>query len=114
MFKRVLIANRGEIAQRIVRCCIEMGVECVAAYSEADKDQLYVGLATQAICIGDAPAAESYLNQERLVSAACTRGTASSPRTPTSPASARTTASSSSALRPRSSSGWGSKPQLAS
>ena len=74
MFKRVLIANRGEIAQRIVRCCIEMGVECVAAYSEADKDQLYVGLATRAICIGEAPVADSYLNQERLVSAALATG----------------------------------------
>ncbi len=74
MFKRVLIANRGEIALRVVRCCIEMGVESVVAYSQADKDQLYVGLATQAICIGDAPAAESYLNQERLVSAALATG----------------------------------------
>lgn len=74
MFKRVLVANRGEIAQRIIRCCLDMGIECVAAYSKADENELYVPFATESICIGDAPASNSYLNKEHLVSAALSMG----------------------------------------
>ena len=74
MFKRVLVANRGEIAQRIIRCCLDMGIECVAAYSKADENELYVPFATESICIGDAPAVDSYLNKERIISAALCTG----------------------------------------
>ena len=74
MFKRILVANRGEIAQRIIRCCIDMGVECVAAYSQADENEIYVAFATESICIGPAPAAESYLNPDRVISAALSTG----------------------------------------
>ncbi|KAA0216073.1 MAG: acetyl-CoA carboxylase biotin carboxylase subunit [Leptolyngbya sp. PLA3] len=70
MFKRVLIANRGEIALRIMRACQELGIETVCVYSEADRDAPYLRLADRAICIGPAPARESYLNISRIVSAA--------------------------------------------
>ncbi len=70
MFKRVLIANRGEIALRILRACRELGVETVCVYSVADKDAPYLRLADRAICIGPAPARESYLNISRLIAAA--------------------------------------------
>jgi acetyl-CoA carboxylase, biotin carboxylase subunit len=70
MFQRILIANRGEIALRIIRACKELGVETVVAYSEADRNAAYLKLADQAICIGPGPAAESYLNIPRLISAA--------------------------------------------
>ncbi|MBX3380267.1 MAG: acetyl-CoA carboxylase biotin carboxylase subunit [Phycisphaeraceae bacterium] len=70
MFKRVLIANRGEIALRIMRACREMGVETVCVYSTADKDAPYLRLADRAICIGPGPAKESYLNISRILSAA--------------------------------------------
>ncbi len=70
MFSRILIANRGEIALRIIRACRELGVESVAVFSEADRDAHYVKLADEAICIGAAPAAESYLNIPRIISAA--------------------------------------------
>ena len=70
MFSRVLIANRGEIALRIIRACHELGVEAVAVYSEADKDAPYLCLADQAICIGPAEPGESYLNIPRIISAA--------------------------------------------
>src|SRR6476646_10075783 len=70
MFQRILIANRGEIALRIIRACKELGVESVVVYSEADRDASYLKLADQAICIGGAPAAESYLNIPRIISAA--------------------------------------------
>ncbi len=70
MFKRVLIANRGEIALRILRACRELGIETVVVYSEADADSLAVRFADEAVCIGAAPSAESYLNIPRIVSAA--------------------------------------------
>ena len=69
MFKKILIANRGEIALRIIRACHEMGIKTVAVYSEADKDSLHVLYADQAYCIGRAPAVESYLNIPRIIAA---------------------------------------------
>ncbi len=70
MFSRILIANRGEIALRIIRAARELGVETVAVYSTADRDSAHVRVADQAICIGSPPAADSYLNIPRLISAA--------------------------------------------
>ena len=70
MFHRILIANRGEIALRVVRACREMGVEAVAVYSEADRDSRHVVLADRAVCIGKAPAGDSYLNTSRIIAAA--------------------------------------------
>jgi len=70
MFRRVLIANRGEIALRIIRACHELGVEAVCVYSKADADAPYLRLADRAICIGEAPARDSYLNMSRLIAAA--------------------------------------------
>ena len=71
MFQRILIAvNRGEIALRIIRACKELGVETVVVYSEADRNASYLKLADQTICIGPPPAAESYLNIPRIISAA--------------------------------------------
>lgn len=72
MIKKVLIANRGEIAVRIIRACREMGISTVAVYSEADRDALHTLLADEAICIGPAPSKESYLNMERILSATIT------------------------------------------
>lgn len=69
MFQKILIANRGEIAVRIIRACREMGIQTVAVYSEADKDALHTMLADEAVCIGPAPSAESYLDMERILSA---------------------------------------------
>ena len=74
MFRRVLIANRGEVAVRIVRACHELGIEAVAVYSTADRDSLHVTLADQAVHIGPPPAAQSYLNMPSLVAAATTTG----------------------------------------
>ncbi len=70
MFSKILIANRGEIAVRIIRACKEMGVATVAVYSEADKDALHVALADQSYCIGGPEAADSYLNENQIISAA--------------------------------------------
>ncbi len=70
MFSRILIANRGEVAVRIIRAAREMGIETVAVYSKADADSLHVRLADHAICIGPPAAAESYLNIPRIISAA--------------------------------------------
>ncbi len=70
MFKKILIANRGEIALRIQRACREMGVKAVMVYSEADRDAKYVKLADEAVCIGPAASAQSYLNMPAIISAA--------------------------------------------
>lgn len=70
MFSKVLIANRGEIAVRIIRACRELGIQTVAVYSEADKEALHAELADEAICIGPAKAADSYLNVQQILSAA--------------------------------------------
>ena len=70
MIRKILIANRGEIALRIVRACRELGIQTLAVYSEADEQSLHVQLADEAICIGPAPSAESYLRADRILSAA--------------------------------------------
>lgn len=69
MFEKILIANRGEIAVRIIRACREMGIKTVAVYSEADRDALHTLLADEAICIGPAPSTDSYLNMEQILTA---------------------------------------------
>ena len=69
MFGKILIANRGEIAVRIIRACREMGIRTVAVYSEADRDALHTQLADEAVCIGKAQSTDSYLNMERILSA---------------------------------------------
>ena len=74
MLKRVLSANRGEIALRVLRACRELDIETVAVYSEADAEALHVQLATQAVCIGPAKAADSYLNQDALLTVAQATG----------------------------------------
>lgn len=74
MLKRVLIANRGEIALRVLRACRELGIETVAVYSQADAEALHVQLAGQAVCIGPAKAADSYLNQTALLTVAKATG----------------------------------------
>ena len=74
MFSKILIANRGEIAVRIIRACKEMGISTVAVYSEADKDCLHVALADEALCIGPSSAKDSYLCQDRIISAALVSG----------------------------------------
>ncbi|MEP7224583.1 MAG: biotin carboxylase N-terminal domain-containing protein, partial [Actinomycetota bacterium] len=74
MFSRVLVANRGEIAVRVIRALHELGVEAVAVYSTADRDALHVELADQAVCIGPPAAAESYLRISNIVAAAETTG----------------------------------------
>lgn len=71
---KILIANRGEIALRIIRTCQEMGIRTVAVYSTADQNSLHVQLADEAVCVGDAPVAKSYLNIPNIISAALTRG----------------------------------------
>lgn len=74
MFSKILVANRGEVAVRIIRACKEMGIETVAVYSEADRDSLPVALADERICIGGNAAADSYLNQKNIISAALASG----------------------------------------
>lgn len=74
MLKKILIANRGEIAVRIIRACREMGIRTVAIYSEADKEALHTKLADEAICIGPAPSNKSYLNIKAILEAVCLTG----------------------------------------
>lgn len=74
MIKKVLIANRGEIAVRIIRACREMGIETVAVYSEADREALHAKLADESVCIGPAPSSESYLSMDRIISATIITG----------------------------------------
>ncbi|MBL8017799.1 MAG: acetyl-CoA carboxylase biotin carboxylase subunit, partial [Ignavibacteria bacterium] len=70
MLKKILIANRGEIALRIIRTCRDMGIKTVAVYSEADKESLHVRFADEAVCIGPPPSRESYLSIPRIIAAA--------------------------------------------
>ena len=74
MIRKILIANRGEIAIRIIRACREMGIETVAVYSEADREALHTQLADEAVCIGPAAAKDSYLNMEQIISATMITG----------------------------------------
>ena len=74
MFSKILVANRGEIAIRIIRSCKEMGISTVSVYSEADKESIHVALADQSVCIGGAHSSDSYLNAGRIVSAALVTG----------------------------------------
>ncbi len=74
MIKKLLIANRGEIAVRIIRACRELGIATVAVYSRADRDALHVRLADESVCIGEAPARESYLKMERILCATVASG----------------------------------------
>lgn len=105
--EKVLIANRGEIALRILRACKELGIKTVAVHSTADRELMHLGLADESVCIGPAPGSQSYLNIPAIISAAEVTGataihrvTASSPRTPTSPSRWRTPASPSSVRKP--------------
>ena len=70
MFDKILIANRGEIALRIIRACKELGIKTLAVYSEADVDSMHVQQADEAICIGKAASSDSYLKIDRIISAA--------------------------------------------
>lgn len=70
MFERILVANRGEIAVRIIRACKELGIETVAVYSQADENSLHVHLADDSVCIGPPPSSESYLNIPAVIAAA--------------------------------------------
>ena len=70
MFKKILIANRGEIAVRIIRTCKEMGIKTVAVYSKADEESLHVRFADEAVCIGPAQSKESYLKTSNIIAAA--------------------------------------------
>src|SRR6266404_8709542 len=74
MFSRVLVANRGEIAVRVIRAAHELGIEAVAVYSTADADALHVRLADRAVCIGPPAAAESYLRVPSVIAAGATTG----------------------------------------
>ena len=74
MFKKVLIANRGEIALRVIRTCHELGIQTVAVYSTADRDSLHVRFATEAVCIGPPPSRDSYLKMDRIIAAATVTG----------------------------------------
>ena len=74
MFSKILIANRGEIAVRVIRACREMGIQTVAVYSEIDRESLHANLADEAICIGPNSAKDSYLNIENIISATILTG----------------------------------------
>ena len=79
MFKKILIANRGEIAIRIVRACRELGIKTVAIFSDADRDSLHVFLADEAYNVGPAPSRESYLNVHKILQVAKEAGVAPAP-----------------------------------
>ena len=101
MFKKILIANRGEIAMRILRTCKEMGIKTVAVYSTADKDSLHVRFADEAVCIGPAMSKDSYLKIPNIIAAAeitFTQVTDSYLKMLISPESAKRTASNLSVL----------------
>jgi biotin carboxylase len=108
MFDTVLVANRGEVAVRIVRACHDLGLRAVVAYSTADRESQAVAMADDAICVGPAPIAAAQLPERRGYSVRvrareptrCTPGTGSCPRTPTSQKPAATWASSSSVRLP--------------
>ena len=70
MFKKILVANRGEIALMVIRTCKEMGIKTVAVYSKADEDSLHVRFADEAVCVGLAPSVESYLKIPNIIAAA--------------------------------------------
>jgi len=74
MLEKVLIANRGEIAVRVIRACKELGIKTVAVYSEADKESIHVKLADESVCIGPAESYKSYLNEKNILEAACLMG----------------------------------------
>ena len=108
MLDKVVIANRGEIALRILRACRELGIKTVAVHSTVDRNLKHVGLADESVCIGPPPAGESYLNMPAIIAAAevtdarrSIRATDFFPRTPISPSASRKAASSSSARRAR-------------
>ena len=114
MFSKILIANRGEIACRVISTCRRLGVATVAVYSDADAGAKHVALADEAVHIGPAPVAESYLQADRIIQAALdtgrcrrsTRAMASSRRTPISSRPSRPQASPSSVLPPVRSGPW--------
>ena len=105
MFSKILIANRGEIAVRIIRACRDMGITSVAVYSTADREALHTQLADEAICIGGPLSKDSYLNIRNLLGAAL----ASSRKTLTSPRPVRTAASPLSAPPATPSPCWGTR-----
>ena len=110
MFQKILIANRGEIAVRIIRACREMGIKTVAVYSEADRDALHTLLADEAICIGPAPSTESYLDMERILTA-CVVMKDFCPRMPASRSSVKSAISALSDRQLRSLTRWEISPR---